>query len=1391
MFKKTAFLFLTAFTIAFASSGSMERSRFLDTGFIDVGTKDNVTENLIAQQFVRIPAKTKLLDEIFDYKDRVYETYSCKLDNEGGETCPKDLVSCNASPDYDTGYSVRKTGIYTLEAPYTSGWINQRSSGEANVCLSSHIYKMVTWSPNDKTLQVFIFSGSPQSDFQGFGDSVYYYSYSLPGGSIEKKPRFDSLCNIGNFAQSFNIVDPVIQDGKVNIEYSFTSSNGCYLTNKNFTIDINSIPHTNHVLNLEELKKFALQSGYIFRKSDSYTDGGERMRIHVITHMLVGAKSTRIGQCNSLSKYSTFVAKTKGEFNKACPQSYNFNKDIDKCVKSVEYVYYEYKCHETPAENNPKTGKPYAPWVGPTNKGGDCGGVGLSANLECNSATPPEKNCQRQESFCPFDPKRPCFKNPKDEKAIAENHQKGYLYSAGTGQTFAKIITSAPICPNGEFNNKTLQCEATVEAKCPTGYIDTPYENTCVKKLNDPETEECDQGGRKTGNVCYTSKTQACPNGYMGDFKTKCYKEAECPKYHILTQEGKCELKYFYTEYTCPSGYENVKPQTSTNNDCKGLCGYDGCSCNSELPQADTCRKEVSLDKNTYEVSQSSPMLLHKVTPSKDYKVPFENFNVTNVPCNIETGGICKDNVFSITGNEEKLCFKKHNGQKYCYDVLGCTFSGSISSTDKIKDIYVTKDLQSLASKSGSGNIKSTCRLNGNVGYAERKEGITSVSPKLGERKFVIIKASGSASTTNGNWNGFSIANMAVQLTDGLWYTVESVLDAEGNRLVRNVPNFVVGLDRSMYKIVKADENCEVKGTKAENYCGSEIIMYMPNPDLGVIGVAELDALNKEIDASKNNVSLSVTVNDIKIPLTKSIDAIANNPFVVKPINAADEYDDRLNFWDNYIDGDIGFIEFVREVAPQDKKNGFVPENKVPFEMGEKGFTNIEYSKGSNTYEEYVPGKLDVKKINAEKEISGWLVPFGVRRYTEDCGGERSRTCHSEASGPFSPSIYSGPKSVKEYFEALCKMEIPFESSKKTGWHRIHRGNLPVWEIFFKSFTDKIVYDKRGRPLRKLAIGDTVPNKKYDMLYDYQSPMHFENYYDHDGTGHFYFPYLMYWSGSEVWFRQAKHLGVERNKITRFRCLKLSCQEGYEMQKDANGEEHCIKNSIVCPAGYFATGEKGQKACRRALTQGTFFVSSNMSSEECQSNAKTLNGTIIPYNMLQFNLINNGKSLLNSGATENGCVIRVGYETDYQSVKKAVKTSTYNNNFDYVCSKWSCLGGKCKLGICPTVNTRIGNESKPMEYQGKIIPDSIKGQLSDKACLDQICDGNKEHAPMCGLKFQPSTGLSKGVFFKDGKFYQAYCEDKEAVLSDDGATCIVKRCPEGTTKQSNGMCKKK
>ena len=1301
MFKKTALLLLTAVSLVLASSGSIERSRFLDTEFIDIGKKDNLGNDLVTQQFVHIPAKTKLLDEIFDYKDRVYEEYTCKVDNEGGETCPKDVTECKADPAYSAGYSEKKSGVYTLTSSYVMGWLNKTQSTTGNFAADHWIDAFFTWNEKDKVLQMFIYGSDPGRR------------------RVEWNVR-----DVNSGTTLLSLTNPNIKNGKVYISMKFWGDS-CSSNSAEYVLEIDKLYKMNKILSKEEMIAFAEQAGVIPIYTEHRRHGRTRQYHIPAKSSIMYGHILSLGVCGGGGAQSPYVLfEEKGELAPVCPNEFNFDKTKDKCVKAIDYTYYDYKCPANTGEINPKTNKPFPDWIGPKDKGGDCGGVGLSANMECNAATPPSDNCFRNFYYCPVNPSSSCFKNPTSEKPIAQNQKENYIYIGGIGQTHAKILYETPFCANGGvFNKEKYQCEISINAQCPAGYTDTPYENTCVKKLNDPTTEKCEPGAQQADNLCYMSKIQVCPAGYIGDFKDKCYKEASCPENHILTPEGKCELKYFYTEYSCPAGYENVKPQTSTNNDCKGLCGYDGCSCNSELPQADMCRKKVEIQSNKLEISERSPMLLHKVKPSKDYKVPKDNFSTINVPCNINGDETCKDNVTAITGKDETLCFKKGNGQEFCYDVNGCIFAGNITGK-KIKDLYIDKKLQTILSKSRTGNIKSTCRLNGNVGYAERKEGITSVSPSLGSQKYVTVKAKGSAKTSNGEWSGFSIANMAIQLTDGLWYTVENVFDKQGNKLIRDVPNFVVGLDKSMFKIVKENEACVTKGVKAPEYCGDEVLVYMPNPDLGVIGIADLDALNKEIDSSKNSVNLTVTINDIKIPLTKNIDSIANNPFVVQPISASTEYEDRLNFWDSYIDGDIGFIEFVREISPQAKRDGFVPENKIPFEWAEKGFTNIEYSKGNDNLEPWVSGKTETLKHTSSEVMSDWIMPYA---------GGRPINNH-----------LTMPMSKQQFREALCK----------------------------GSATNPAVYLVDANTRQRISIN------AYDEL------VAAEDIYVGGDT--------MHWLGADGITRCGIG-GYRQNYGHRLKCKKTVCQDGYKLTNEIgpDGSRLCVRTATACPKGYFPTGEPGIKACKKTVTKGTYFVAPQMSAGECQAHAKTLNGAVVPFDMFKFNLLNNGKSLLSTGANQNSCVIRVGHETDYQTNIYAIKTSIYDDNFQYVCSKWSCLGGKCKIGTCPTINTRIGNESKPMEYQGKIIPDSVRGQLSNDACLDQACDGNKEHAQMCGLKFQPSVGLSKGVFFENGKFYQAYCDEKDAILSDDGATCVVKRCPEGTVKQSDGTCKKK
>ena len=1310
MFKKTAILLFTAVSFIFAS-GSMERSRFLDTDFIDIGTKNGITENVIAQQFMNIPAKTKLLDEILDFKPRKYETYKCQVDDEGGETCPKDVTACTADPAYNSGYSEKRSGVTTLYSDYIMGRQNKKSN-VGTVYAPYHegdLHVFFLWNPTSKNLQAFFyrttyFFGKMERDCQS--TAKYYTSLYLDNVHEEK--------------------------GKIPI--ALTINGGIFFQTE---LETKNLYQINGYLSYRDLIKI-LGIKITGSKTISKT-------CRAPTTSLRYGHFTNIAGLARKQTYSVSM-ESKGEPKPICPEGFGFSDQKNKCIKRIDYIYYDYKCPANVGETDPNTGKPYPDWQGPKNKGGDCGGVGLSANMECNSENPPSDNCFRNYFFCPFDKERPCFKKPTEERPVVENKKEDYIYAAGIPDTKSNKITSDPVCNNGGvFVKERKQCEIESKAKCPDGFVQSPYEGMCVKKLTErcvqtdengqcikKEFENC-QGdfveGEKPSDssLCFIPKEQKCPEGYMGDFNNKCIKQAVCQNNQILTNEGKCELIYFYTNFTCPAGYENIKPINSSN-DCKGLCGSDGCSCNSAIPSADNCRKRVTTkNTNTYEVSEKSPMILHNVTPSAGYNVPNENFSTINVPCNYDNNGskfgICKDNVNSIVGQDERLCFKKGNGQEFCYNIAGCRFSGQMTS-DKITDLFIERDLKTISSKSATGSIKSTCQLNGNVGYSPRNEGITSVSPKLGSQKYVTIKAKGNAKTSNGTWSGFNIATMAIQLSDGLWYTLDAAYNEQGKRISRNVPDFVVGLDRSLFKIEKENEECNVKGEKVKGYCGDEVLLYMPTPDLGVIGVAELDSLDDDKDKSGNSVNLSIVINGIKMPLTKTINAIENNPFIVQPVTASSEYSDRLNFWDSYIDGDIGFIEFVREISSVDKNENFVPENKLPYEMANKGFTNIEYSAGNDKLEPWVTGKTETFKKTSAQVMSNWVMPY--------------------ANGAPINNHLTMPMSKQQFREALCK----------------------------GSATNPAVYLVDATTRQRVAI------TSYDELIEAKDI--------------YVGGYTMHWLGSHG-ITRCRIGGYRQNYGHRLKCKKTTCPDGYTLTTDLDGggNKVCVKKTTACPAGYFFTGEAGSKACKKTITKGTFFMAPKMSASECANHAKTVNGTVIPYNMLKFNLINNGKSLLSSGATQESCIIRVNYEIDFQANKYAEKIKTYNNNFEYVCSKWSCAGGSCKIGICPTFNTTIGKENKPMEYQGKIIPKDLEGKLSQEACLEQECDANKEHAGVCGLKFQPSTSLSKGVFFQDGKFYQAYCDEKDAVLSDDGATCIAKRCPEGTIKQANGTCKKK
>jgi len=82
----------------------------------------------------------------------------------------------------------------------------------------------------------------------------------------------------------------------------------------------------------------------------------------------------------------------------ACPEGYSDTAGTgdQDCSRVVNYTYYTYHCKKN--EKNFYGND----WQDPINPGGDCG------YQDCNSETPPSKNCKREGFKCQASPDRPC-----------------------------------------------------------------------------------------------------------------------------------------------------------------------------------------------------------------------------------------------------------------------------------------------------------------------------------------------------------------------------------------------------------------------------------------------------------------------------------------------------------------------------------------------------------------------------------------------------------------------------------------------------------------------------------------------------------------------------------------------------------------------------------------------------------------------------------------------------------------------------------------------------------------------------------------------------------------------------------------------------------------------
>lgn len=468
----------------------------------------------------------------------------------------------------------------------------------------------------------------------------------------------------------------------------------------------------------ESIEKF-VEHEAIIKDFSSSSDNTERVLGKKINCLkdINGAENCpeSLVQCNQLLEKdkgtSTLIKKTiyKNKFLKngeyVCPESY-IELDYHNLKEGVckkDYSYYSYSCSsEDKNEYN-------LSWKGPLlDTGSDCmGECGLNGCI-CNNKMPPANNCLRENFGCPFDINQKCSITTSSSKentlpAIYD----GLIYSNTISTKIEKTINLTKICHNGYKLDSDGNCSIEPTKLCPldsklqsNGYC--LYENTGF----------------------YANPFPTCPTGSsFNEVTLKCVSTFDCENGSTKTNFG-CVKNYSYFDYSCEKGY-SLKEK---GKDCLGKCGPDGCICNSENPK-NNCSKKYSFEE---------PNSNYKQERNIEKTIPVGTFNkdMFNKFLNFKSSGFEELTTIETDPDEKnKLCFSNSNKTKDCIIVDKCSFEGSIKENN-IKGLKLI-DKNTISTLDEKQTIKSTCDLNGNVGWLNRTTGITSI--KSEDNKLVFF----------------------------------------------------------------------------------------------------------------------------------------------------------------------------------------------------------------------------------------------------------------------------------------------------------------------------------------------------------------------------------------------------------------------------------------------------------------------------------------------------------------------------------------------------------------------------------------------------------------------------------------------------------------------------
>lgn len=918
------------------------------------------------------------------------------------------------------------------------------------------------------------------------------------------------------------------------------------------------------------------------------------------------------------------------------------------------------------------------------------------------------------------------------------------------------ICSQLPICPDGEV----LSYDDDLNPICKS--------NNFSLYCKDQQTLVKDTG------IC--ANDGFCSDGYIN-----------------LDLDGTCIRDYNYFKYFCPEGYEIAEEGI----DCEGSCGFDDCFCNTETPPANNCKKIFNSDDFVEQTSVRT-IRTHTVTGSL---LEEEYGNYKNYNC----GENCKFNIVKITGEENKLCFEKKNGDSSCFEVEGCSFKGTIQDLYSNAEVPKLRDLNlpdthtlTIVDYNVPSEIQSqdtiTCGSSG-MSYS------TATRYCEGSANFYNWEKEGSAS---GDW---SVTNEGSKVFQGFNTTS---------------PAFYVSK-------ITYPKNVILSGSMTTGNDGDDDWVGMV---FGYTGVNDYYVIRLSRDPN-DPISHRVTHTGDKLSLIKVTGGVASTlKTAAHPGWRANVgLDIKVAYIDNQIIVFIDDNKYIEYSSPIDLVGGRI------------GFYNL--SQSTVTYNNFHISSSPLCAAGYEWEdaarscvSTAEQVIFPNNKIESTCKMNGHIGWHSREEGIV--SIISDGDRLK-FWDPYKDKNLGFlEFVKDTNEEDNIDGFRPEEQKLYNLLSDGFTaIEKIGTNLFFVS-GEIITDDqcsffatKYNLFkyttlqtesldlkvlsgdryrFEIQNPKCNQGVYAEDinecisGLNS---PNLCV-NGK---FETSEELTVLSSYgisayygLSTVQPIEIYNSGEYTIEMETTGTLNvsldgvsiAAINSVTEPYARFKmTLEKGFHKFEIGagpLSSFALTVSDDSETKFFNSREWCDNTSEVTCPLSGYTNYNNICELKTSMYCEQGefnditkkcslppkCILK-GTGITFADQEQSVKVEYFeNSSVKYMCSPLTCVDNSCQLATCP--DPSIGTD---VEITATELEEAGEGIL----CLDQECDANLPYYELCGIQGYCNTNLEN--VFEEGEYPNEICLEKycdEGVFDPISGKCKVLRCPSNTTEDTSGNC---